>query len=234
MKKLAIFVEGYTEVIFLERLLPEICGAHNIVVEHKAIRGGGKSGVTPRTLSIVKAAKEITDEKYYILIVDCGGDRLVASKIIEEHESLTKAGYSKIIGIRDLRPDFTIADIPRLEISLRKYIKTKLIPVDFILSIAEIESWFLAEFNHFEEIDPTLTINLIKINLGFDPSSDDMQLRSEPQSDLNNCYELVGKKYIKSDELTVDALDYDHIYITVQNRIPHLKKLISNIESFLT
>ncbi|OWK45365.1 hypothetical protein FRUB_01696 [Fimbriiglobus ruber] len=50
-----------------------------------------------------------------MLIVDCGGDHQVKSRILEEHENLTKTSYQKIVGIRDVRPDFTSADIPRLE-----------------------------------------------------------------------------------------------------------------------
>ena len=234
MKKLAIFVEGYTEVLFIERLFLEICGAHNVVIEHKEIKGGGKSGITPRRFSTVKAAKIVTNEQYYVLIVDCGGDKLVAEKIREEHANLSKSGYSKILGIRDLRPDFKQVDIPRLEINLKKYIKTNLIPVEFILSVMEIEAWFLSEYTHFKKIDPLLNLDLIIKNLGFDPSNDDMQLRMEPQADLNRCYSLAGKKYIKSNQLTVDALDYAYIYINVQGKIHHLNKLISNIDAFLT
>lgn len=234
MKKLAIFVEGYTEVLFLERFLPAICGVHKIVIEHKEIKGGGKKSKTPRRYSTVKVTKPITNEQYYVLIVDCGGDKLVAQNIKDEHLNLTTDGYSKIIGIRDVRPDFTHADIPKLEINLRKYIKTKLIPVEFVLSVMEFEAWFLAEFTHFEKIDASLKIDLIKNNLGFDPSKDDMQARLEPQKDLSNCYSLASKSYVKSDESTADALDYDHLYLEVQSKIPHLKKLIGCIDMFFS
>lgn len=234
MKKLAIFVEGYTEVLFLERFIPAICGIHNVVIEHKEIKGGGKKSGIPRRYTTVKAAKPVTHEKYFVLIVDCGGDKLVAQNIKDEHKKLTDEGYSKIIGIRDVRPDFTHADIPKLEINLRKYIKTKLIPVEFILSVMEFESWFLAEYTHFEKIDPLLKVELIKKSLGFDPSNDDMQARLEPQNDLNDCYLLVSKSYVKSDNSTSDAIDYEHLYLEVQNKIPHLKKLIGCIDIFFT
>ncbi len=233
MKKLAIFVEGYTEVLFLEQLLPAICGTHQVVIEHKKIKGGGKKSKIPKGYSVVKAAKHITNEQYYVLIVDCGGDKLVAQRVIEEHRNLTTDGYSKIIGIRDVRPDFTHAQIPKLEINLKKYIKTNLIPVEFVLSVMEFETWFLAEFTHFEKIDPSLNICLIKNSLGFDPSNDDMQLRLEPQKDLNNCYLLASKSYEKSNNLTINKLDYAHLYVEVKNKIPHLKKLLDSIDDFL-
>src|SRR5437763_589689 len=103
MNKLAVFVEGYTEVFFIEKLIEEIAGANQVLIEHREIRGGG---VARRTLGLVRAARPDTGQKFFVLIVDCGGDRLVKTRILEEHENLTKAGYSAIIGLRDVRPDF--------------------------------------------------------------------------------------------------------------------------------
>lgn len=82
MKRLAVFVEGYTEVLFVQRLISEVAGANNVVIEHSKIRGGGRAA---RCISVVKAAKPVTDEKYYVLVVDCGGDALVKTRIQEEH-----------------------------------------------------------------------------------------------------------------------------------------------------
>ena len=88
---------------------------------------------------------------------------------MEEHENLTRKGYQKIIGLRDVRPDYTDATIKDLETMLAKYIKTKVSPVVFILAVLEIEAWFLAEATHFPRIHPTITIAAIKAALGFDP-----------------------------------------------------------------
>src|SRR5258708_2274501 len=155
MNKLAVFVEGYTEVVFVEKLIEEIAGEANVLIEHREIRGGSSAR---RTFARVRAAKPDTGQKYFVMIVDCGGDRLVKERIMEEHENLTRAGYEKSIGLRDVRPDFTHADIPRLEAGLRMYIKTSLIPVEFILAILEIEAWLLAEVTHFTKIDPAITV----------------------------------------------------------------------------
>ena len=155
MNKLAVFVEGYTEVLFVEKLIAEIAGNNKVVIDHREIRGGSASR---RTFARIRASKMEGDEKYFVMIVDCGGDSLVKTRIMEEHENLTNGGYSKIIGIRDVRPDFTHADIPRLEAGLAKHIKTSLIPVEFILAVMEIEAWFLAEVSHFAKIDPGITV----------------------------------------------------------------------------
>ena len=142
MNKLAVFVEGYTEIVFVEKLFEEIAGAAQVLIERRKIRGGGS---VRRTFALVRAAKPHSGQKYFVMIVDFGGDRLVKERILEEHKNLTDAGYTQIIGLRDVRPAFTHAEIPKLEVGLQKCIKTTLIPVEFILAI---EAWFLAESTH--------------------------------------------------------------------------------------
>ena len=233
MHKLAVFVEGYTEVLFVERLISEIAGSHNVVVEQRKIRGGKKA---KRTISTIKAARNATDEKYYVLLVDCGGEDLVKSRIIEEHLNFSNSGYQKIIGIRDVRPKFSVADIPKLELNLNKYIKTSLIPVVFILSVMEIEAWFLAEFQHFPKIHPSITLELIRKNLGFDPEQGDMALRPTPTADLRAAYLLGGQKYETGQDLerTVNALDLPYVYIELKEKIPYLRRLCGSIDGFLS
>ena len=172
MNKLAAFVEGRTEALFIKKLIEEIAGKNNVEIEQQRIIGGSN---IRRSIQIVEAAKPNTGQKYYVLIMDCGDDSAVKSRIIEEHENLTKSGYSKIIGMRDLRPDFTILDIAKLEMNLPKYIKTSLCPVVFVLSVMEIEAWFLAEVKHFHTIHPAITVAAIKSKLGFDPENDDLE-----------------------------------------------------------
>lgn len=231
MNRLAVFVEGYTEVMFVERLIEEIAGKHRLLIERRVIRGGG---ATRRTMGLVKAAKSLTGQKYFVLIVDCGGDEQVKTRILEEHQNLTAKDYLGIIGIRDVRPKFTHADIPKLEANLPKYVKTSLIPVQFILSIMEIEAWFLAETTHYQKIDPSITVEAIKARLGFDPETDDMEQRVAPADDLKNCYAIGGKTYLKHQaKNTVDALDYTLIYMELCNKFRYLKRLITSIDTFL-
>ena len=231
MNRLAVFVEGYTEVTFVERLIEEIAGEHKVLIEHREIRGGA---TTRRTMGLIKAAKRVTGQQYFVLIVDCGGDEQVKTRILEEHQNLTDKGYSRIISIRDVRPKFTYADIPRLEANLPRYVKTALIPVQFILAIMEIEAWFLAETTHYQKIDPSITVGAIEAALGFDPQTDDMEQRAVPANDLSNCYAIGGKSYLKHKAKdTVDALDYTLIYMELCNKFRYLKQLIASIDAFL-
>lgn len=231
MHRLAIFVEGYTEALFTEKLIDEIAGQNKVQVDYKEIRGGNK---TKRFVRQIRASKS-TGQNYYVLLFDCGGDDQVKTRILEEHANLTRIGYTRLIGIRDVRPKFNYNDISKLEINLPKYIKTSLAPVSFILSIMEIEAWFLSESTHFAKIDPSITSAIINTKLGFDPENEDMGLRNNPSEDLKACYSLGGKTYKKCQaKITVDALDYAQIYLHLRYKINYLDRLITDIETFLS
>jgi hypothetical protein len=231
MNKMAIFVEGYTEVVFMDRLIEEIANENKVRIEWRLISGG----VTcPRTSRQIKAAQRDSGQEHFVVIFDCGGDDAVKSRMLMEYPHLTEAGYSKIICVRDVYPKFTYAEIPALKATLPKHVKTKPIVVDFILSIMEIEAWFLAEHSHFAKIDPAITLAAIVAGLQFDPEKDDMQLRPTPADDLNKCYALGAKAYEKwNAKATVDALDYVHVYAGLVDRFPYLKQLCAIIETFL-
>ena len=40
MNKMAIFVEGYSEVVFVDRLIEEIAGRNMVLIEWRKISGG--------------------------------------------------------------------------------------------------------------------------------------------------------------------------------------------------
>jgi hypothetical protein len=228
---MAIFVEGYTEVVFVDQLIAEIANENAVRIEWRLISGGA---TCPRTSRQIKAAQPNTGQEHFVVIFDCGGDDAVKTRMIKEYPHLVEAGYSKIICIRDVYPKFTHADIPTLKALLPKHVKTKPVVVDFILSIMEIEAWFLAEHGHFAKIDPGITLEAIAARLGFNPALDDMQQRPRPADDLSGCYALAGKTYEKKNAKdTVEALDYVHIYAGLVDKFPDLKRLCEIIEAFL-
>lgn len=235
MRRIAIFVEGYTELVFLDKLICEIAEAHQIAIHHRQIRGGGtKSGFAKHYIEL-QTPPTIEEKSLYFLLIDCGGDQQVSQRIREEHSNLTKSGYERIIGLRDVYPQFSHADIPKLKVGLRYGIKTSLAPVNFILSVMEIEAWFLAEYKHLTNISTSLTPSYISSKLGFDPSIDDMTLRPAPATDLTNVYDLAGIAYTKgSANQTVNHLDFENLYISLPDRIAELRSLIEEIDSFIS
>ncbi len=234
MKKLAVFVEGQTEQIFIERLLVEAAGRSNIAIEKRQALGGQSA---KRRLRLIEASTPNSEHKYLAQIVDCGSDGRVKSDIMDRYDGLAAQGFETIIGVRDVFPDIAYADIPLLRGGLRRYLKTNPIEVKFVLGVMEIETWFIAEHTHLQKLDPSLTPSLIKARLGFDPSTDDIQLRAHPTEDLDNIYHLAGLKYAKDKnrvQRTVNVLDYERIYIELPSKLPDLKILVDTITKFLT
>lgn len=233
MKRIAFFVEGQTEQIFLNRLVKEMLGTQNTNIIQKQSRGGvnsPKEQIT-RSLSISRRPQ------YEILIFDCGSDNRVKSEIMENIRNLRANGYSLIVGMRDLYP-IPIDDMDKLEKGL-KYLPRNLRHeedfFDIIIAIHEIEAWFLAEVNHFRKVDKRLTGPFIRKYLGFDPYSEDCQSRVHPAKDLNDIYKLVGKSYTKrywQVQKLVNQLDYNHIRRQMRYDMRPLNKLITVIENF--
>jgi hypothetical protein len=235
MRKIAFFVEGNTEMLFVERLIEQIAEVNSVHIAKKRIRGGGKSGKHPLSITEVDAVADATSQQFFVLIYDCGNDAQVAERLKRQHANLTAAGYEKIIGIRDVRPDFSKDEIPRLERVMRMYLKTSLAPVVFILSVMEVEAWFLAEYSHFEKIHPELTLELIHQETGLDLEALDVSTREHPAQDLTDIYSLRGEEYQKSRAIsTIESLDYAQLYYHTRDTVPGVGVLCNEIDLFLT
>jgi hypothetical protein len=230
-KKIAFFVEGYTEQQFIKKLLVEIFGQKKIAIEIKQIRGGKKVATSYTTIETPTHPGELV--KYYVLIYDCNGDGAIKSYILENRQSLIDAGYSKVIGVRDIYPDYLRSEIFQLQNGLNYKLPQKDLPIVFVLSIMEVESWFLAEENHYEKIDSKLTLDHINENFSFNPKDDDTQLIDKAAIFLKDIYSSAGLTYKKEKiyiDRTINALDYSNIYFAVKERNSSLNILISEFE----
>lgn len=230
MKRIAIFVEGQTEQIFVNKLLIEMAGKKNIAIELKRFAGIGKPQLH---IHDANSASPSTPN-HGALIYDCCGDEGVKSRILEEYESLFAKNYSEVIGIRDL---FPLTDLEKLEsrlnIGLPKH-------TSIVVAVNEIEAWFLADYEHFAGIDSGLTKAFVQskcVELGFDPYIDDATARPQPSADLNAIYQLAGKGYTKKKknaERTIECLDYAKIYLELNSKIVKLGEFISKMDCFLS
>src|SRR4051812_19196585 len=118
MNKMAIYVEGHTELLFVDKLITKIANENAVLIQWREIRGGT---TTRRTSREIKAEGPIAGQEHFVLIFDCGGDDLVKTRMRQDYPSLANAGYCKIVCIRDVFDKFTHAEIPRLEAELPKY-----------------------------------------------------------------------------------------------------------------
>jgi hypothetical protein len=231
MKKMAIFVEGDTELCFVDRLLREIANSKKLQIVQLKGTGGARS---LRRFNVVQDSGYSPGKEYYVQIVNSGTDNRVASDVRDSYKNLIQNGYSTIIGIRDLYP-IQKTDLNRLRLGLQYKLQTKPVSVIFALGIMEIEAWFLAEHTHFSRIHQGLTCDRIASHMGFDPSNDDMQTRPHPAEDLHNIYSLEGFAYQKKRtqvQRTVDVLDYAEIYLPMRSKFPDISILMQEIDLF--
>jgi hypothetical protein len=231
-RRIAFFVEGQTEQIFVNRLIKEILGTQQINIIQKQFRGG----VNIPKQEIVRNSSFSRNPKYEILIFDCGADNRVKSEIIENIVNLRSRGYEMIIGLRDLYP-IPVGELGKLEKGLRfmpHRLKSESQYFDIIIAVHEIEAWFLGETNHYVKIDKRLTRRFIRERLGFDPYTINAEERVHPAKDLDNIYRLVGKSYTKrygQTQRVVNKLDISNMRNNVRYEMESLDRLIDVIET---
>ncbi|MDD1414861.1 DUF4276 family protein [Dolichospermum sp. ST_con] len=228
MKKLAIFVEGKTEQIFVAKLLKEIAGKFKISIEIKS-----RQGINFDKVIMKDPVTFIT--RFYVLIYNSCRDESVISDIKEQYNLLAEDGYDRVIGLRDVYP-ISISDKSKLQRGLNYALPVRTIPINIVLAVMEVESWFLAEYNHFLKIDPRLTPEKIQAMFGFNPRIDDMEQRPHPTDDMEQIYNYVHKGYNKSEKQLnrlASNLDYEFLYMHLANSVPSLGEFMGYIDKFM-
>lgn len=232
MRKLAIFVEGQTEQIFIKRLIEEIAGKKNLTIQLDRLQGGASA---PRVAidEILIGSQEET--KYYVLIRDSSNDSRVVSDVKDNIYNLEREGFEKVIGLRDLYP-IALDELGDVEFSSNHVIPKNSIAFNIVVAVREIETWFLAEINHYEQIHNDLNLNEIKNQLNIDLELIDIEMIEHPSVTLHEIYSIVGRAYNKSRrhvERTVNALDMENTYLNLRGNLNSLATLINEIDDFL-
>jgi len=233
MKKVAVFVEGQTEQVFTEELFKHMFGHAMINIETLQFSGG--TGI--RQIRTIRSLEISSSTKYFIRIYDChggGNNSTVKSDIIEQFPYLVKESFSYIIGIRDVYP------LPDLEL-LRNIMHIGLpndikLPIKMVLAVREVESWFLAEENHYLLIDALLTTSFVNKMIGFDITTNSTETIDQPSITLKKVYQTVGKDYNKKKwetQRTVHCIDYDNLYLAVRNRNNSLNELLTCLDGLI-
>ena len=155
MRKVALFVEGQTDAIFISEMIMQIFAESktNITIQNMQ-RTYNKLQIDTYNIDINK--------KYYFLICNCGTDDNVKSKINDDYQKLVNAGFIQIIGLQDLyNPQRRKRGID--DNRFRNNINNGLqqtVPTKIYFAIQEIEAWFIAEETHFQKISSTITMVL--------------------------------------------------------------------------
>jgi hypothetical protein len=233
MKKVAIFVEGQTEQVFVDELVRHIFGHAKVDVE--MLRFSGKEGVRRvRTIRSVDAGSSVN---FLLRIYDCHGggeNSTVKSDIREQFDRLLGESFSYILGIRDVYP---LMDLQKLKSMLSYRLPNNpSLPVEIFLAVREIEAWFLAEENHYQLIDGSLTVLHVNTIVGIDITSDSTEAIDRPSLILKKIYQSVGKSYDKKKrevERTVYNLDYENLYLCVRNRNASLNDFLTCLDGLI-
>ena len=210
MKKVAIFVEGQTELIVVREYLLKWFNYENIEIECRTLFTDSKFHIAPYDFVT-------PTPQYHFQIINVGNDNAVLSRILKREEFMWNAGYDKIIGLRDMyskayREMSTIIDAnlnqefinARIEtINEKAKQPTKIL---MCFAIMETEAWFLGLSEIFELIDARLTNAFIQRATDKNLEIIDPEMAIfHPATLMNDIYNLVELRYRKH-EGDIEAL----------------------------
>lgn len=202
MKKIAIFTEGQTELIFFRKFLERVMDISKLSFDCWDLSG--------QEFSQVPYEHKNPNAEIHFLIVNVNCDEKVLSSIKEREKDLIKTqGYRKIIGLRDMYGREYRKRSPR---EINEQVSNRIIQrsnqtvesmtyfdrIKLYFAIMEIEAWFLGMYDLFQKIDSLLTVEYIKRNLDIDLKSVDPQKEFyKPSDQVRSILRLCGREYKK-------------------------------------
>lgn len=232
MRKLAIFVEGLTEQILVRHLLQEVLDQNRIAIQTVKITGGHNVRMS---FTVMRAARLERQTDYYIMVYDCGGETNVKGYLMTHRDKLVSSGYTMIMGLRDVYPNFQRDEVPKLLKGLNHKLPQKRAATRIYLAVMETEAWFLGEYRHLKKVSGKLTPEYIEKQLGFNPRTENMEERDRPSEDMKAAYQLVGHDYTKKRErlnAVVRKLDFNHFTHTLADKMTSLGTFVEGLEKF--
>ncbi len=233
MVNIALFVEGKTERIFIEKLIDEYFSHPFFNIDSFELIG-------ERARSVTKGHYKNPDVKISFLIYDVQGESKVLSAIRERANGLVSKNFNYIIGLRDVYPaqieDIQIINSTFEEIVIELGIEEL---CSLFYAITEIEAWFLPDPDLFNRIDNRLNIDAINNSLNIDLETIDIEGINHPAETLNRIFQIIGKRYKKKEgdiHSLISKMDFLKLWLDddIHLRIPSLKKFIDHLEEITT
>jgi len=228
MTALAVFIEGQTELIFVEKLLFEMLGYQGLRIVREVQHGNFFHEIGARG-----APDE--DAEHTVLLCNCACDGKVLPAIEERAILLYNKNYDRVLGLRDIYPEPS-EDLEEIYELIRERLMNLPLPCEMIIAVREVEAWFLKDTNHFAQINSALTAALILERLSINIEEQDMEQVPHPSALLDRIYQLVGRSYSKKDSevhAVVSVLDYDYLYLDAPSSVPSLKRFLDALNSAL-
>lgn len=202
-RKVAVYVEGLTEQIFVRELLYVWYGYDTNLI--------GFHCYSLRADNLHDAPYNIgsQESEYFYQIINVGNDESVLSKMLHEVERLTNQGFTTIIGLKDMYGDKYKSLSQSREVqqtlnekfiegaknSIRYYGVEDHVHICF--AIMEIEAWFLGLETLFSSIDISLTPEAIQEKTSIDIRQDPEVTSFHPYVTLCKILDLKGIRYNK-------------------------------------
>ncbi len=188
MKRIEIFVEGISELIFVRDILQKI---YNYDANTIYIHCNSLNNFTNLT-DLWPFGN--TNATYHIEITDTGGYTKLLSAITNRRMRLSENEASLVLGLRDIdsqeyeeykKDHSRDVAIQKVEQGVLKGLNvvTFNIEVKIFYAVTELEAWFLALHTIFPQIDSRLTHDFIKTSLDLDLENIDPEKDLEKPSD---------------------------------------------------
>lgn len=171
MIKVAIFVEGQTELIFVREYLLKSFEYSNLAIECYTLFAEGRFHPTEYAFPNENAA-------HFFQIINVGNDNALLTRILSREKYLWNSGFDFIIGLRDMysKNYRELSNQGKMEKELnQQFIATaqetlaqralKPEKIRFCYAIMETEAWILGLPHCFEYIHSNLTAAYILENL---------------------------------------------------------------------
>lgn len=234
-RKIAIFVEGETELVFVRNFL-------NVWYHYDTCLLGLEcyklQSNQPHPVPYAIGNRD-SENFYQIIIV---GNDNIAGKMLSRAEALGRAGFSSIVGLRDMFCDAYHKHSPKGRVISQelneRFKRTVQSTIDdsglynrsdihIHFAIMEIEAWLLGMDNILAFIDSHLDITDVYERTGIDLSQDPEMNIYHPAVALKKLFELANKSYDKhtgDSESIISQLmraDFEQLYCSEKCRSFH-------------
>ena len=214
MKKVAIFVEGHSELIFVREYLLKKFEYQNIDLECRTLFSDNKLLNTDYDVPNTNAT-------HHFQIINVGSDSTVITRILKREHLLWNAGYERIVGLRDMYSDEYKEAMgqPR---EIKPFINQKFINgfnqtlkkkaikpnnIHFCFAIMELEAWLLGIPKLWKNKGINSAIILEKLNIDFFNIDPEIAFL-HPTEVIKSILALIGEQYDKHGHEVNSFLSY--------------------------
>lgn len=202
--KIAVFVEGHAEMLFVVDLLKKYSHFDSRKIGYKSI-----NLTADRFEEISSQSAGSHNSEYYYQIVNVNNDTLVTTKIKKSIADLASKGFQIVIGLRDVYGEnykklTSNLQIVNDEIIRKMYetqcslIQSDLIEVSLHFAVMEFEAWLLAlmkthaELGRHQAAEKNIAKNLEEIQ--------EVETIYHPTTVLKKLMAKSGQKYVKKEK----------------------------------